>query len=278
MTIVLAGARARISVPAPPIARGGFLSAARVIDLAAGDHALMGAQYLTDACVNETQEWTAPWCVTDIQAQCEEPAAPPANVKVFEENTEVVEGDPFTLYAGNACDIDSLEGRAQAARAAFDYGERRSVDRAMTRWLATLDTAVGESPQSVDCLIGDMDGWLAANYGGVGLIALSIPAATEAIGKGYVVRSGDSLSTALGTPVVAYTRLGFGQPFDAWAMGQLTLLRGPLNTFSVPPMNRADGTCAPARALAERSYVPLVECAVGKFQSTCCDCAAPVTP
>jgi hypothetical protein len=47
------------------------------------------------------------------------------------------------------------------------------------------------------------------------------------------------------------------------------MLRSPVNTFSVPQQPRDDGTYAPARALAERIYVPLFECLVAKVEASC---------
>ncbi|RPJ54931.1 MAG: hypothetical protein EHM24_31180, partial [Acidobacteria bacterium] len=131
MTIVLGGARTSISVPAPEVARGGFLAAANVIDLGEGDHALMGAQYETDACTYAAANWAGDWCPDVIDAQCEEPAVAVANPKTFTAYTTVVEGDPFVLYAGNQCDLASLAARLSSATAAFNYGERRGVDTAM---------------------------------------------------------------------------------------------------------------------------------------------------
>ena len=42
-----------------------------------------------------------------------------------------------------------------------------------------------------------------------------------------------------------------------------------MNTISVPQQVFANGTFAPARALAERIYVPLFDCLVAKVEVTC---------
>jgi len=279
MALVLAGTRARIDVPPPPVATGGFLAAARVIDLPEGSHELMGAEYVTDACTGPNNSWGGNWCVSPIAAQCTDPGTAPANPKLFDVGNEVVTGEPFVAYAGSACDIDSLEGRLRSATAAFNFGERRSVDYAMAAWLdaAALDTEV---TGSIMCVIGQMEEWLAVNYGGRGLLAIPLAAVIPAAAEGsiYPDPNGDGLITALATPVAAYVTENITTTFTAFAMGQLTLLRGPLSTYTVPPMIRSDGTCEPARALAERVYVPLVECAVGQFSMTCCDCAGGTAP
>lgn len=273
MAEVLTGARARVNVPAPPVATGGFLAASHVIDVGEGAHELMGAEYLTDAC-NVSWGWGGNWCVAPIAAQCDDPGVAPANPKSFLSASAVVEGDPFVVYAGSSCDIDSLEGRLRSATAAFNYGERRSVDDAVTAWLGTVDTDMESGSAPIACVIGQMEQWLAQNYGGVGLLALPIVAAVPAVGDGviYPDANGSGLITALGTPVVAYVPPDTQALPVGFALGQLTLIRGPLRSISVPPMSRSDGTCEPARALAERVYVPLVECAVGSFTMSCCDC------
>lgn len=273
MAEVLTGARARISVPAPPVATGGFLGASHVIDVGEGAHELMGAEYLTDACTF-SNGWSGNWCVAPIASQCEDPGAPPANPKTFDAGSAVVEGDPFVVYAGSACDVDSLEGRLRSATAAFNYGERRSVDAAVTTWLDTIDIDMESEDAAIPCAIGLMEQWLAQNYGGVGVIALPLVAAVPAVGEGVVYpdASGSGLITAVGTPVVAYVPDTVQALPVGYALGQLTLIRGPLRTVSVPPMSRSDGTCEPARALAERIYVPLVECVVGRFTMSCCAC------
>lgn len=275
MTIVLGGARSTIDVAPPPVARGGFLAAANVVDLSDGDHALMGAEYLTNACTFGAAQWTGEWCRDDFPSQCEEPTTPIAAPKGFLAGyTTHVTGDPFVLYAGDQCDLATLAERLESATASFNYGERRGVDAAMAAWLNTIDTEVDATASTPNCLIGEMEAWLAGNYGGEGILAMAIPTVTQALGLGYLRNDGGTVRTPLGTPVAAYVPSALSPSYDAWALGQLTLLRGPLHTYTVPPMIREDGSCAPARALAERIYVPLVECAVGKFESTCCDCAA----
>jgi len=51
--------------------------------------------------------------------------------------------------------------------------------------------------------------------------------------------------------------------------GQITVLRGPVMTFSVPAMTDGAGVLHPPRALAERIFVPIFECLVGKLEVTC---------
>lgn len=280
MAEVLTGARARINVAPPPVATGGFLAAANVIDVGDGAHELMGAQYITNACTGPNNGWTGKWCVTPIASQCEDPGAPPADPKQFDPYNEVVDGDPFVAYAGTECDLGTMADNLAAATAAFNFGERRNVDEAMAAWLDAQGVDQEVSGSAV-CVLGEMEAFLAASYGGRGLIAVPVAVAIPLAAEGAIypdTADAGNLVTALGTPVAAYATPGLGGPYKAYASGQLTLLRGPLHTYNVPPMVRKDGTCAPARALAERVYVPLVECVVGEFTMNCCPCPAGGTP
>ncbi|HEY6415790.1 MAG TPA: hypothetical protein VIX41_06120, partial [Acidimicrobiales bacterium] len=54
-----------------------------------------------------------------------------------------------------------------------------------------------------------------------------------------------------------------------YVTGQITLLRGPLEQYFAPQQPFGDGTYAPPRALAERTYVPLIECFVARITVTC---------
>jgi hypothetical protein len=71
-----------------------------------------------------------------------------------------------------------------------------------------------------------------------------------------------NVTIPLDDPVVTATE-------TIYVTGQITLLRSPVNTISVPQQPRDDGTYAPARALAERIYVPLFECLVAKVEASC---------
>jgi hypothetical protein len=269
MALAIAGARARIDVPAPPIANRGFLSSVRVIPTTG--HALMGVEYISDACIPPANLYSQPWCPPTIVSQCVDPAATTGD-KDFGDYHNVIEGDPLVVYQGSNCQTDTIQDRLEHAERALAYGEGRLVDSLMWFW---LDDKVGVDDtvvRSVQCSIGKMEADLAEQYGGVGTIVLPIAAAVAATAAGLAFRDLDgSMRSPVGTTIVA-AAVPHEDPMHGFITGQITLLQGPVKSYSVPPMIRADGTCSDARALAERVYVPLVECLVSKYAMECCSC------
>src|SRR5262245_17057585 len=149
---MLAGARHFIDVPAPPVAAGGLLRAARVIDVQ-NSHDLMGVQYETDACA-EAHEWRE-WCTMT-----------PENTKLFDQDPEFIEGDPFAVYAGVACELQQLSHGEDRARRRFAYAEGRAVDQAVLTWLDDNAIDLG-GPVPLTQGIGIAEAYAAAFYGGV---------------------------------------------------------------------------------------------------------------
>lgn len=283
MAGVLTGARTRVTLAPPPVAKRGILSVARVVP--ASPHELLGAEALVDWCGPFASRWTEAWCTTSIAAQC--PAVTPAAAgegKWFEDRTAWIEGDPITLYAGSDCPTDTLAERENKAARAMDYGEGPALDIALQEWMDAQWALDVENPPAgfpfdVECGIGVMDAIIAGNYGGQGVLWLPIPLIATAYGRGVCYRELDgTLHTPadnLVAPVLARESLTGGTTaFQAYATGAVTLLQGPVKTYSVPPMVASDGSCAPARALAERVYVPLIECTIQKFLLSCCNCGA----
>lgn len=272
MATAIAGARTRVTVPPVTVARRGILSVATVVPVSG--HELLGAEYLTDACTIDYGT-TSAWCPPAPSVQCGTVTAT-VDPKVFTHHvTDVVEGDPFTIYAGAACDIDTVDERRMKAERQLEFAEAAAIDAAMLPLLDAVDMPTGVTG-SIVCAIGAMEAALAEVYGGEGVVVIPMKYACAAYGEGAVYRDLDgTLRTCLGTLVAAYIA---PLTVDAvYATGRITLLQGPVKSYSVPPMNRADGTCLPARGLAERTYVPLVECLVLSGTATCCDCPA-VTP
>ena len=71
------------------------------------------------------------------------------------------------------------------------------------------------------------------------------------------------LTIAVAVPAVA-------GPVTMYVTGQITLLRGPVLSVSVPQQVNGNGpTFAPMRALAERVYVPVFDCLAAKVEVTC---------
>ena len=258
--IANSGARTLIELPGPTPLGGGVLSVARVIDTSG--HELMGVEAQTDAC-GSAEEW-AEWCTTT-----------PVGRKIFEDSLDYVVGDPFAIYAGVSCDLQRLDDAAQRAERRLNYGESRGIDQHVDADLATNLTVVDlGGPFPLPQGIGAAEAFAATFYGGVP--TLLIPRLLLPCGclSGLLSRDADGtlttcagsrvapLTTAINVPVVADT-------MPMYVTGQITLFRSPTTTISVPQQPFDNGTFAPARALAERVYVPVFDCLVAKVEVTC---------
>lgn len=262
MPEMIAGARWYLDVPSPPVLPGGVLAVANVID-DPPTHALMGSEYNTDACAT-AQEWAEDWCTMS-----------PANPKVFDDDWELVRGDPFVAYTGLECMITTLEEAKTRALRRFDYAESRAVDKGLAAWLdgnAAVDLG---GPFPINQAIGVAEAYASTVYGGVP--TLLIPRQFVPCACGYGIRSNldGSLTTCQGSKVANITApITLPVPADAsgtmYVCGQITLLRGTVMSYSAPQQVTDDqGHFAPPRALAERIYVPLVECLTAKVEVTC---------
>ncbi len=259
----ITGARQYVEVPAPAPRRGGLFAVANVIDVDE-PHVFLGAEYETDACT-PAGLWNGN-CGTGFPATPCNPDGSPM-VKDFH-GTSLVVGDPFTVYDGIDCELpgapaDHYESRVRAGLA---LKEQKAVER----WVETLivDMAVDLAPGNGALpgeAIGLLEGWLAENYEGAGLIHMSRVAAVwgchhQVIGAGL----DGTLATCQGTPVANGAGYVDADNYAA-ATGQITLLRGPVMVRSAPSMN-VGLECVPPRVIAERTYVPLIECGAAKVK------------
>jgi hypothetical protein len=261
MAEMIAGARQWIDLPDPEPLRGGVLSVARVID-APDPHALMGVQAQTDACA-EIEMWTQ-WC--DMT---------PATEKTFEGAKEVVVGDPFALYVGVACDLQRIDEAQERARRRFGFAESRSLDAALYPTLETLADDLATATLGVAQGIGAAEAYAATFYGGAPTLLIPRQFAGCACQSGALKTNLDgTLTTCAGSKVgliTAPVTLPFTDASSAeiYVTGQIVLLRGEMIAKSVPQQVFDDGTFAPARALAERLYVPVFDCLVAKVAVAC---------
>lgn len=261
MAEMITGARARVELPAPERLGGGVLSVARVIDVAG--HQLMGVEGETDACA-EANVWDHPFCDVD-----------PTWAKTFSGASEVVVGDPIAVYAGVEC-IRPLADNEARARRRLDYGESRLFDATLIPGVIEDSIVDLGGPYPINQAIGLAEGFAATLYGGVPtlLIPRQIVACACQCG-GLRTNLDGSLTTCLGSKVGAYTTADFTLPIPdplaatMYVTGQITVLRGPVSSVSVPQQINDDGTFAPMRALAERIYVPVFDCLVAKVEVTC---------
>lgn len=254
-------ARAYVDLPAPQHKIGGLFSVASVIDVT-DPHILLGAQAQTDAC-EPAGEWEHK-CPIEYPGSCGV-ADSATRQKKATHGFSLVTGDPFTVYDSIDCK-DKADYSAEV-RAGLALKEQKAVEKHVAELLSTFPKKADAA--SIAAGIGEAEAWLAENYEGLGIIHLSpylavMAAAAEVVAPGL----DGSMATVLGTPVAVgagYSSTATRK--DIYASGQMLLYRGPVHEHTVPGMQ--NGTvCAPPRALAERTYVPLIECGAAKFTIT----------
>lgn len=260
-------ARAYVDLPAPQPKIGGLFSVATVIDVD-DPHILMGAQAETTAC--EPANLWDHVCPVLFPGSCG--AANPAGyTKKAAHGFEVVTGDPFTVY--DSIDCKDKADYTDEVRAGLILKEQKAVE---THMLALLNAAPsGGTPPNVMKAVAAAEDWLANMYEGLGVIHMGPHEAILAAAAQVVAPGLDgSLATVLGTPVVVGAGYAVTGSEMVYASGQVVLYRGPILAQNVPGMQGPTAAdCHPPRALAERTYVPLIECGAVKFTVT-----APANP
>lgn len=285
----LNGMRASIEVNSSLVRRHGWLAAADVRDVDRGNHALMGAQYETEACIlDDGGEWIDD-CLFPNGGFASKPPSPtpappgpytpthPTRTKQFNTPSDLVEGDPFTVYAGLRCDLPSFNANGQEkVERKFDYIESRQIDFHMARLIAENGNPLGDCPLSNMIMNADYTANL--EYGSYAIIAMSAPLMLCAAAQRLIfpcppdacVTASDMWRTVNGTYVTQIAHDDRVTTSNFFLTGAVTLLRGPKNSYYAPEVRDNVG-----RALCERVYVPLIECMAYHAVATC---DAPVTP
>jgi hypothetical protein len=245
--------------PQPPKRSTDLLSIANVVDMADGTWE-MGVQWDLDSCGE----------VGSYDGIC----MPSGETKDFT-GLVVGEGLPFVVHAGVECGMFSREREIAAARARLAAHEateveKRLVDRYIVHPAAQIDSDAKEMPAALG-LLED----LIAEYGFEGIIQMPPSVAALAAQKGLLFREGGRTVTYLGTPIATghgYTRrmrvpVGNGTGTDVtptdsqgwiWVTGAIELMRGPVK------VTEAVDTATNVRmVLAERIYVPKIDCLIG---------------
>lgn len=136
-------------------------------------HELNGTEFLPMSCAT-ARPWIDP---------CIDPTVPPTT-KVFD-RPGLCEFDPVTLYAGFTCSTIGLsyEEGQQRALAQLRMGEQRALEEYFMARLCDMAAANDLTPATgavgVAQGVAALEGWLADNYGGQGL--LHVPAAAAAL-------------------------------------------------------------------------------------------------
>lgn len=252
----------------PVINQNGFLANVDVLQ-PDGPHDMLGTEYLTHACA-EGETW-AELCYAVDQTPCVVPGggivAPVGGYKQFG-RPELVSGSPFAVYDGVDCELTTLEDEAAMAQSRLSFSEPRQVDRNV---LARLDDAVTVDlgAETVASAIAQMEDHSSALYGSYGIISMPRSLVTAAVAQRLVFLSPTGgLQTAVGTKVIAVAQEVPGGTTEMFLSGRITLIQGPVHMKSVASVTLPDGECKPMRALAERMYVPLIECMVVKATAT----------
>jgi hypothetical protein len=284
-----------LSVEAPPVdaaTPGGLFTVARLlqgVDLPAdgnGTRWEAGVQYQVETCA-DVSGWTE---------VC--PPTVPVD-KTFDLRFPTVTGTPFIAYLGIDCPLVgyTLEEFATGVRNGFLANEQRLVEQAFwTGEFGNSPSLAGTDEDPSDCVdltpgggalsvvggISALEGYLGANYGGVGIIHAPRTVAPYAAQAYQIERSGQRLTTTLGT------RWAFGGGYlvntgpdgvvapagEAWlyATGAVTIYRGEV--FVNPDELRAafDTRTNQVEILAERKYVITRECVCAAVRVTL-DCA-----
>ena len=181
--------------------------------------------------------------------------------KLFESPELIESEDAFAVYAGVDCFVvgSSDSEAAQRARLRLSYVEGAQVDLHMQAVLTTIGTDL--ATDDVGGMIATADLIAALEYGGYPTILMSRDMLVHAFAGEYVTRAPDGgLETANGTRVAGIAWDPAIGPENFFLVGQITLIQGPIQDHIVPETVLPDGTCVGRRALAERIYVPLIDC------------------
>lgn len=209
-------------------------------------------------------------CYTDNADPDAKPVGIPKTLDLFVETTSA--WTPFTVFATRTCTpgagkaLDDLQNEASTA---LLEGEEKRVEQAA--WTGDLGNkgfaadaeklGTGVSPVRAMALL---EGWIADNLPGQGVIHLTRSAATFLARKDVITISGSSARTTLGTPVV----IGSGYPGSApdgtaaaegsewaYATGPLVVLRSEVFTSTGPGSTLIDTSVNDLTAVAERTYL-----------------------
>jgi hypothetical protein len=174
------------------------------------------------------------------------------------------------VYDGVDCNRPGEAPNDARARARLEFSEGRQVDHYFETWLsANEDSSLG-AVSLTDAIMAFEDIG-SEMYGSYPVIVMPRGMAVcAAMQKLIFPAAGGGLETINGTQVAAICPKTVGlNTADIWVTGRISVIQGPVEAHAVGPVTHPDGTCSPARALAERIYVPLVECMIVGATATC---------
>lgn len=170
--------------------------------------------------------------------------------KAFEDcELEDAIGAPFPLYSGVRTYMNAGPGDMERAAASLGFGEDRGLEEALATWAAGGTALTGGG--SVMGAIAVVEQSLDAGYLGRGVLLMARSDAVRALSVNALVREGDTLATATGTPVIASGVVTAG---TVYGLGAVLVERSAVATYATDDVqfNRH-------YALAEATYVIAVD-------------------
>ena len=182
------------------------------------------------------------------------------------------EASPFTVYGHHNCSPVGITPAGAQAKAdehlavkgpkrveqAFWTGDLGNVPN-LKDSATTLASGAALSPTAA---IAELEAHVAGTYGGRGVIHVSVAGAVHLVSAGLVKVDGGSLSTALGTPVVAGAGYSADGPsaaadgqFWAYVTPPVFGYRSPVNTSSNREGDLLDRGSNDLYAIAEQTYL-----------------------
>lgn len=258
--------------------RFGLLSVARIIE-ETDPHVNNGIIYKPKACIAGVNSW--------------DPVCPPTQpdqkvpTDLDDQNVEVT-GEPFTIYSYLSCKTTTLADMLTDVREALARGEQRAVEvevwnRVLAQPTCTVlnTTATAADALPVVAAIAALESYMADNYACQAVFHSDRAVTPYAVAEHQLQSAGGALSTVLGSAWAAYgaaVNTGpDGTPAPAghawiYATSAITLRRFPVEVYPDSVEQILQRNSNEPVAIAERTYVPSVECACAAVL-VCLGCA-----
>lgn len=259
------------AIPGIPLPTGILTNATTIVDVGGDSHELMGVDWLPQSCCDA-------YCWEDSCPPGENPGSPgPLQDKHFC-RPQWHSAAPVTVYSGVECSTIGFgyDEAVTQATTALQLGQQRALEQwTWTNVLAprAVDRTPPSGPVGVAQAVGLLEGWLAAEYGGLGV--LHVPAAAGALlaSNSLVRHEGARLrSNPIGHNIV----VGAGYQVNTGPDGQPApegtvwlAISGPVTVrreavHVVPGSDRESVRIQTndRMVLAERTFVVQVSCAV----------------
>lgn len=205
-------ARRYVEAPATQPLPFGLLSAA-VVQPFEDAHAGLGVEYQTLACAEA--HLTADQCISGAQSQAS---------FTSDDGYQVVDADPFTVYAIHTCAPlgGHMEQADEAARQRLMLGAGRAIEAGFEASLADADdlTPVAGTPVHPVAGLAILEEYAAAHYGALPVLHITRGTGTLLTQMGAIDRYGRRLETKQGVPVASGG--GYGAAVQVGGTGGVT--------------------------------------------------------